>query len=143
MGASEWFLDAPNGGNGSEPWTRQEKEALKACVDTYKTKIRPLVREADLYHILPRPDGRNRDGIQYYDPAAGKGVVCLFQPSNETATEAIRLKGLDAKQMYRVSFDDDTHPPSVKSAAELMDKGLRVNLQGAEVSELIFFEVAP
>ena len=142
MGAPEWFLDAPNGGNGSEPWTQQEKDALKACVDTYKAKIRPLVREADLYHILPRPDGRNRDGIEYYDPAAGKGVVYLFQPSSETATEAIRFKGLDAKQMYEVSFEDGAHPPSVKSAVELMDEGLQVTLEGAEVSELVFFEVA-
>ena len=37
--------------------------------------------QADLYHILPRPDGRKWDGIEYYDPAAGKGVVYLFKPS--------------------------------------------------------------
>jgi len=141
MGAPEWFLDAPNGGNGVEPWTQQEKDTLKTCVDTYKSKIRPLVREADLYHIFPRPDGRNWDGIQYYDPAAGKGVVYLFQPSNETTTETIRLRGLDPKRKYRMSFEDGTHPSSIKSAAELMEKGLPVKLQGEEVSELIFFEV--
>jgi hypothetical protein len=100
-----------------------------------------LVREADLYHILPRPDGRHRDGIQYYDPAVGKGVAYLFQPSGETAKETIRLKGLDAEQRYTVSFADGTHPPSVRSGAELMDQGLEVKLAGEEVSELIFFEV--
>jgi hypothetical protein len=142
MGAPEWFLDAPNGGNGSEPWTEQEKQAVKVCVQTYKAKIRPLVRQADLYHIFPRPDGRNRDGIQYYDPAARKGVIYLFQPSKQAGAEPIRLKGLDAKRMYRVSFEDGTHPPSVKSGAELMDKGLQVTLEGGEVSELIFFETA-
>ncbi len=142
MGAPEWFLDAPNGGNGTEPWTPQEKQTLKACVDTYKAKIRPLVREADLYHIFPRGDGRSRDGIEYYDPAGGKGVIYLFQPSNKTATEAVRFKGLDAKQMYRVTFEDGTHPPSVQSAVDLMEKGLQVTLEGAEVSELVFFEVA-
>ena len=139
-GRPEWFLDAPNGGNGSEPWTQEEKDTVKACVATYKAKLRPLVREADLYHILPRPDGRTWDGIQYYDPAAGKGVVYLFKPSPEPATESIRFKGLDAKAMYRVSFEDGTQPPSVKSAAELMDPGLTVTLQGEEASELIFFE---
>ena len=142
MGAPEWFLDAPNGGNGSEPWTEGEKEALKSCVATYKAKLRPLVREADLYHILPRPDGRNWDGIEYYDPAAGKGVVYLFKPSSETATESVRFKGLDVERMYRVSFEDGTHPPSVKSAAELMNRGLQVTLKGAEVSEMVFFELA-
>ncbi len=142
MGAPEWFLDAPNGGNGSEPWTDEEKDALKDCVEIYKTRIRPLVREADLYHILPRPDGRNRDGMEYYDPAAGKGVVFLFQPSGETVAEAIRLKGLDARQTYRVRFEDGTQPACEKSGAELMGKGLKVTLEGAEVSELVFFEVA-
>jgi hypothetical protein len=142
MGAPEWFIDAPNGGNGSEPWTQQEKAAVKACVDTYKAKLRPLVRAADLYHIFPRPDGRKWDGLEYYDPAAGKGVVYLFKPSPEPATETIRFKGLDAKQRYGVSFEDGTQPSSVQTAVELMDQGLRVTLKGEEVSELVFFQVA-
>ena len=140
MGAPEWFIDAPNGGNGSEPWNQSEKDAVKACVDTYKAKLRPLVRMADLYHIFPRPDGRKWDGLEYYDPASRKGVVYLFKPSAEPATEIIRFKGLDAGQRYRVSFEDGTQPSSVRSAAELTDQGLRVILKGAEVSELVFFE---
>ena len=59
IGAPEWVLDAPNGGNGSDPWTQEEKDAVKACVNTYKARIR---QSANLYHILPRPDGRNWDG---------------------------------------------------------------------------------
>ena len=140
MGAPEWFLDAPNGGNGSEPWTQEEKDAVTACVATYKAKIRPLVREADLYHILQRPNGRDWDGIEYYDPAIRKGVVYLFKPAKEVTTQAIRLKGLDLDHMYRVQFEDGTHPSSVKSATELMDEGFQVTLEGAEVSELVFFE---
>jgi hypothetical protein len=141
MGAPEWFIDAPNGGNGSQPWTGLEKDAVKACVQTYKARLRPLVRAADLYHIFPRPDGRKWDGTEYYDPAAGKGVVYLFKPSADPAAEAIRFKGLDAKRRYRVTFEDGTQPPSVRSGAELMDPGLRVKLEGAEGSELVFFEV--
>ncbi len=142
MGAPEWFIDAPNGGNGSEPWTQQEKDAVKACAETYKARLRPLVRAGDLYHVLPRPDGRKWDGVEYYDPLAGKGVVYLFKPSAEPAAETIRLKGLDARQQYRVTFEDGTQPPSLRSGAELMDPGLRVTLEGAEVSELVFFEAA-
>jgi len=145
MGAPEWFLDAPNGGNGCEPWTQEEKETLKACVETYKTGVRPLVRDGDLYHVFPRPDGRHADGIQYYDPAAGRGVVFLFQPADDVAVEPVRLKGLDAQRMYRVSFDGGTHPDSVKSGAELMQPGLEVHAvptKGAR-SELIFFEIMP
>jgi len=142
MGAPEWFLDAPNGGNAGAPWTEEERETVKRCVETYKSKIRPLVREADLYHVFPRPDGQNRDGIEYYDPAAGRGVVYLFQPTAETSNEPIRFKGLDPERMYRVSFEDGTQPPSVRSGAELMGGGLPVEMEGEEASELIFFEVA-
>ena len=146
MGAPEWFLDAPNGANGGPPWTQEEKDAVKACVATYKTKIRPLVRQADLYHILPRPDGRYWDGIEYCDPAAGKGVVYLFKPAGDAMTDVItqviRFKGLDAKQTYRLTFEDGTNPPAVKSGAELMERGLRVTLEDPEASELVFFEVA-
>jgi alpha-galactosidase len=140
MGAPEWFLDAPSGVNGSEPWSEEEKQALKACVATYKTRIRPLVRSAHLYHILPRPDGRGRDGIEYYDPEQGKGVVFLFQPASATSDELVRFKGLDPCREYRVSFEDGSQAGTVLSGAALMQQGVRVKLSGDEVSELIFFE---
>ena len=53
--------------------------------------------------------------------------ICSSRPPSPPR-ETIRFKGLDAKQMYRVSFEDGTQPPSVKSAAELMDQGLPVTL---------------
>lgn len=143
MGAPEWFLDAPNGGNGSKPWTEQEKDALKACVETYKNRIRPLLRNADLYHILPRPDGVNRDAIEYYDPMSGQGVICLFQPSGDAVAKPVRFKGLDAAASYRVAFEDGTQPTSVKLGRDLMAEGLQVALEGSGVSELVFFEVVP
>ena len=141
MGAPEWFLDAPNGGNGSQPWTQEEKDAVKACVDTYKTRIRPLVREANVYHILPRPDGKNWDGIEYYDPSTGKGVVYLFKPSREIMTQSVQLKGLDPAQTYDLRFEDGTCAASTRSASVLMHEGMEVTLPGDEASELIFFEI--
>jgi len=141
MGAPEWFIDAPNGGNGSDPWTDEEKEAVKRAVATYKAKIRPLVRTADLYHIFPRPDNKAWDGIEYYDPASGKGVVFVFKPDSPNDTQTIRLKGLDADRTYRLTFEDKTHPQADKSGSELADAGIDVTLKGKHVSELIFFEV--
>ncbi|MHB8866116.1 MAG: LamG-like jellyroll fold domain-containing protein [Pirellulaceae bacterium] len=141
MGAPEWFLDAPNGGNGSDPWTADEKEAVRGCVETYKSRIRPLVRQADLYHVLSRPDGRHWDGLEYYDPATGKGVVFLFKPSNEIATQRVQLRGLDETRSYRLDFEDGTHASCIRSAAELMGQGMQLSLPGDESSELMFFEI--
>ena len=70
LGAPYWHPDAPNGGNGGPPWSDSQKLLIKQAVETYKTNIRPLVRTANLYHILPRPDDKTWDGIEYYDPAA-------------------------------------------------------------------------
>ncbi len=142
MGAPEWFLDAPNGGNGSEPWTGEEKEAVKAAVATYKTKVRPLVRSADLYHIFPRPDDKVWDGIEYYDPVKGNGAVFIFKPDSPNDTQTIKLKGLDADQIYQLTFEDGSNPSVNKSGDELMNTGVDVTLKGKFVSELIFFEVA-
>ncbi len=141
MGAPEWFVDAPNGGNGSDPWDEAEKNAVKSCVETYKTRLRPLVRAADVYHIFPRPDGINWDGVEYYDPDSGKGVAYLFKPSPTQSAETVRFKGLEAGRKYRVSFEDGTQPPSVRSGDELMNQGLPVTLAGDEASELVFLEV--
>lgn len=140
MGAPEWFLDAPGGGNGTEPWTEEEKTVLRECVELYKTRIRPLIRSADLYHILPRPDGLHWDGIEYWDPAAGRGVVYLFKPGGGEASQAIPLRGLDPQASYRVTFADGTNPGLVATGAELAADGVSVALPAGEVSELIFLE---
>ena len=139
LGAPEWFIDAPTGLNSKVPWTDDEKAAVKSAVTTYKTRIRPLVRNADLYHILPRPDGKNWDGIQYHDPAAGKGVVYLFKPGAVADTITLKLRGVDPGRRYRVSFEDGANPTAEKTGAELV-KGLEVTLKGAPVSELVWIE---
>ena len=140
MGAPEWFLDAPNGGNGCAPWTTEEKEAVKSAVATWKTKIRPLIRSADLYHIFPRPDDKVWDGIEYYDPQTGKGVVFIFKPDSPNETQTIKLRGLDAQRTYRLTFEDGSNPPIDKLGAELLNTGISVTLKGKFVSELVLFE---
>ena len=141
MGAPEWFLDAPNGGNGWGAWNQEEKNTIKEAVMTYKTRIRPLVRSSDLYHIFPRPNGRYWDGVQYYDPGTCRGVVYIFKPSGGKETQRIKLRGLDPERLYRVAFEDGTNPEAQKSGKELME-GLDVTLKGAPVSELMFLEQA-
>ena len=69
-------------------------------------------------------------------------MVYLFKPSNDVPTQVVRFKGVDAQQRYRLRFADDSHPASIKTGAELMAPGLSVTLDGAEVSELVFFEIA-
>ena len=139
MGAPQWAFDAPDGGNGGKRWNDQQKQDVKKAVETYKSRIRPLVRNADLYHILPRPDGTHWDGVQYYDPTTKKGVVYLFKPSPVADTITLKLRGVEPGIRYRLTFEDASNP-NVEKAGEELSKGLEVTLKGAPASELIFLE---
>jgi alpha-galactosidase len=141
MVAPEWIIDAPNGGNGT-PWTAEEKAAAASVVSTYETKIRPLVRSADVYHVFPRPDGTAWDGIEYFDPETCKGVVYIFKPDSLVDTYTIFLKGLDPERMYQLTFEDGSNPSAIRGGADLMNLGIDVTLYGRNVSELMFI-VAP
>jgi hypothetical protein len=55
MGAAYWHPDAPNGGNGGPVWSAQHKAAIQRAVDTYKTRLRPLIRNADLFTSFLAP----------------------------------------------------------------------------------------
>jgi Melibiase len=141
MGAAYWHPDAPNGGNGGPVWSQQHKEAIKRAVATYKDKLRPLIRNGDLYHIFPRPDGLHWDGVEYFDPAAKCGVVYIFKPSEENGddTMQIKLRGIRTDAQYQVTFEDGSNPAVKKSGKELAS-GINVRLRGGLVSELMFFE---
>lgn len=139
MGAAYWHPYSPDGGNGGPVWSEQQRAALKNAVSTYTTRLRPLIRGADLYHIFPRPDGKHWDGVEYYDPATTKGVVYIFKPAAQPDTMTIRLRGVRPEGHYRVSFEDGSNPTVDKRGDELI-AGVEVALDGQCVSELMFFE---
>jgi hypothetical protein len=143
MGVPYWHPDAPNGGNGGPVWSAAQKAQITTAVHTFKTRIRPLVRNGALYHIFPRPDDVVWDGIQYYDPARKEGVVYIFKPKSPVSTQSIRLKGLDSQATYRLTFEDGSNPSAAASGAKLMKEGVEVTLQETYVSELMFLSAAP
>jgi hypothetical protein len=143
MGSPQIFLDSPNPTNGGKNWTNEEKDQIAKAVDTYKTKIRPLIRNGDLYHILPRPNGIDWDGVEYYDPGVGRGVCYLFKP-NTTASNMknIRLRGLNPYALYNVTFEDGSNPFRSMYGSELMEPGINITLSSPIASELMFFSIS-
>jgi hypothetical protein len=140
MGASYWHPDAPNGGNGGPVWSKKQKDDITKAVSTYKNKIRPLIRNGNLFHIFPRPDDIVWDGIEYFDPAVQKGVVYIFKPKNTVDTQHIKLKGLDASHEYKLTFEDGSNEDIALKGSELMNTGVIVTLKGELISELMFIE---
>ena len=142
LGAFQWFFDSPVPTNGGIPWTDDERRAIAREVQTYKTRLRPLIRTAQLYHILPRPDDRNWDGIQYYDPTNGKGVAYIFKPQSDQDRQTIRLKGLEAQHTYILDFEDGSNPSITLTGQQLMSTGFAMALPGIFVSELVWIRRA-
>jgi alpha-galactosidase len=120
-------------------WTPQQHQAAQQAIALYKRELRPLIRDARLYHVSPRPDGVHWDGVEYWDPSRGKGVVFAFRGSapNEAGHRFV-LAGLDAARRYRLHFEDGSAPDRTLTGSELTSHGLEVQLPNPLSSELVF-----
>jgi alpha-galactosidase len=122
-------------------WSAEQHEAARKAIALYKEKLRPLIRDAQLYHISARPDGVHWDGIEYWDPKRKTGVVFAFRGSDSTEpSHTFKPGGLDPGKQYRLFFQDKTEPDRIVSGADLARVGLEVNLEHPLSSELIFIE---
>ncbi len=122
-------------------WTAEEHTAAKAEFTLYKQRLRPLIRDADLYHISPRPDGVHWDGVEYFDAKRGSGVLYAFRGS--TASEVQHLfpvQGVLPGHTYRLHFADRSAPDRSISGTELLERGLSVVLPLPLSSELVFLD---
>jgi hypothetical protein len=115
-------------------------------IQLYKIKQRPILRGGGMYHILPKPDGINWDGLQFFHRELNKGSVFVFKPASVNTTVppvpdelTIRLKGLNLTAQYRLSFQDRPAQNSVQTGAALMSKGLHIaGLSGSFASEIVW-----
>jgi hypothetical protein len=122
-------------------WTAEQHAAARQVFQLYKTRLRPLIRRADLYHISPRPDGVRWDGIEYFSPDTRQGVVYAFRGSTPSESKhTFQLRGLRPESQYALHFQDHTSADRRVSGKELMSSGLAVSLGLPESSELVFFK---
>ncbi len=142
LGAPYWHPDAPNGGNGGPKWTASQKQQIQQAVATYKTKLRPLVRTANLYHILPRPDDKRWDGMEYFDPVSKHGAICIFRPDSPESRQVVKLKGLDAQANYWLWCEDGSIALHQTSGEDLLRTGLAMTLPQPFSSDIIFLQDA-
>jgi len=124
-------------------WSEPQRAAAQREFALYKAMLRPLIREADLYHVAQRPDGVHWDGIEYYSAKLKRGVLYAFRGSAEQPTHRYRLLGLNRGGRYRLEFQD--HPANNRTASgeSLMQVGIDVNLALPLSSDLIFFQEVP
>lgn len=121
-------------------WTEQQRADARAQSALYRAALRPLIREADLYHVSERPDGVHWDGLEYYSPQLRRGVLYAFRGSAPgERVHRFRLAGLAPEGRYDVRFHD-RGTSRVESGRDLMQRGVTVLLPAPLSSELVFLE---
>jgi alpha-galactosidase len=120
-------------------WTSEQHALAKDEFQLYKKQLRPLIRDADLYHISSRPDGVHWDAIEYFDPKTSHGGVYIFRGSTTSeSTHYFVLKGLTATAAYQLHFHDHSSHDRSVTGRELLTTGLKVTLLNPQSSELVF-----
>jgi hypothetical protein len=122
-------------------WDKQQHIAAKEELQLYKSRLRPLIRDANLFHISERPDGVHWDGMEYFDPRTRHGVVYAFRGSTQAEAEhTFVLKGLNPASRYHLTFHDHSAADRIVRGDELGNAGIQVHLPYANSSEIIFVE---
>ncbi len=125
-------------------WTAQQRVAAQREFALYKKALRPLIREADLYHVADRPDGVHWDGMEYYSARMRRGVLYAFRGSaDDLPTHQYRLAGLERGRRYRLTFQDTPAANREATGESLMQIGVDVGLPLPLSSDLIFIEELP
>jgi alpha-galactosidase len=121
-------------------WTPEQRTAGKREFAFYKDRLRPLIASANVYHVLPRPDGKRWDGMQYVAPKTGKGVLFVFRPDSDQESQNVVFRGLNPKKSYQIEAADGS-ASGTYSGADLMKSGLTVRLPETHSSDLVFFSI--
>jgi alpha-galactosidase len=131
-----WQIDPTH----SATWTAKQRADVKKATDIYKSWVRPILPDAKVHHILPRPDGYHWDGMFYWSPTLKKGTVYIFRPNSPENSRTIPLKGLEPSVRYKVRGEDSSTPATTYTGAQLMETGLKIALPRPYTSDLIYVE---
>jgi hypothetical protein len=123
-------------------WTAEQRAEARVQFALYKSALRPLIREADVYHVAARPDGVHWDGIEYFSPRLRRGVLYAFRgTSPDQPLHRFPLFGLNPEGRYRIKFQDQPAAATfVLAGHSLLQDGVQVTLTLPLSSELVFIE---
>ena len=124
-------------------WSEQQRNIARREFALYKSQLRPLIRDANLYHVSDRPDGIHWDGMELWDPQRSTGVLYAFRGSiPDESRHSFRLAGLREDAHYQLHFEDGTSPDQSFTGRDLRQRGVPIDLQNPLSSELVFIRLA-
>jgi hypothetical protein len=120
-------------------WSPAQQQIARQSFALYKSQLRPLIRDANLYHVSNRPDGVHWDGMEYWDPQRTTGVLFAFRGTTpDEPTHTFQLAGLLDDALYQLHFEDQTSPDQTLTGHQLRRQGITVHLPTPQSSELVF-----
>jgi alpha-galactosidase len=120
--------------------TAEQKRGIRAATDLYKRWLRPVLQDAHVLRILPRPDGLHWDGLFYWNAGLKRGTAYVFRPNSERAHQVIYLAGLEPGKTYTIRGEDASVTAGSFSGRVLMEDGVEVRLPGKFTSDLLYVE---
>ncbi len=125
-------------------------EHIRHAFEIYQRFIRPYAAQSRVYHHTPEINGIRPLGTGILERGSAerdRSVIGVFRLAEESGREPVTVypRGIDPCGDYRVSFDNASdcgrrEVAAVVSGYELVQKGLRVDLEEALSSELILLE---
>ena len=126
-------------------WGANVREAARRAVAVVK-RIRPAI-SGNVYHLLPQASlfippllpPQEWEAIEYFDPAAQRGVVLCFRAAAEAASRVLPIRGLEAHARYRVTWNDAGRSET-RTGAEWSRSGATITLPEKFTSEILWLE---
>jgi len=163
---SAWVTDVPNTNHRSTPleyrflvamqgalgvganlnkWTQEDFDLATKMIALYK-QIRGTVQNGDLYRLLS-PRTNDVAANQYVSKDGQKAVLFAFRHAQQYSTPApaIRLRGLEARAVYRLESTDGKllDEQAEMSGAYLMQNGLHLQLEDDYDSTAVVLQRLP
>jgi alpha-galactosidase len=125
------------------PWVR---DRIAAHIRTYKVKVAPFIREADLYHLTGQPlrrgEGERWAAFEYLKADRKTALVFVFRLEEAEPEHVLKFKRLIPERSYTLSWEDDKEPPQTKSGAEWMSEGLVLGGMLEDDSAILWLEAS-
>jgi alpha-galactosidase len=105
-------------------WDQETREVARRRIAQYK-RIRPILRDADVYHLTRQQAGAMQAAL-YVDEKTGRALLFAFQGGDAELAHSIRLRGLDPRKTYRVDGINDGTATCLFPGQALVSDGFNV-----------------
>lgn len=121
-------------------WSPELKACAKENIALYK-KIRPIIADADVYHLTPQPHYQDPEGwtvMAYIPDGAARAVVMANRSRGGEASYMLKLSQLKTNAYYRVEINGKNF--GAIRGDKMAKEGMNIELDEYRASVIAFYE---